>query len=84
MASSLPFSAIVIFILIGIGISTGLFFCVAEGCKCRECKNPLNFLFFLCWLISLLFLFGGLWIKMDDFENYQIDCCNFNECCEVG
>ena len=82
MVSTFPFLAVIIFILLGIGISTGIFDCMDNKCKCSECKEDNNtlifFKFFVC-LISCLFCFGGLWIKREDFREYELDFCSLDE-----
>ena len=83
VVSVVPFLAVIIFIFVGICISTGFYAYIRYGCKCKDCKNPFYFFQFLCWLISCLFCFGGLWIKMEGFGNYKFDCCSLDECCVI-
>ena len=82
--SSLPSLGVVIFILVGFFISSGLKDFFDWDCSCEECANNFNLHKFCFCLFSFLFCFGGLWTKCTDFETYEYECCNAGECCDIG
>ena len=82
--SSIPSLCVVIFILAGLCVSTGLWSFLDYDCSCEECRENFNLHKFLCCIFSFFFCFGGLWIKFEDFETYEYECCNIGECCDIG
>ena len=84
--SSLPSLLVAIFLLSFFCLSTGI--CnYLDGCDditliCYNFKLH-KFLFFI---LSFLFCFGGLWIKvvnLQEFE-YEYECCYVGNCCDIG
>ena len=81
--SSIPVIGVIIFIIRGFCISIGCRVCFQNGnCNCDECKMNFRLHEFLCWLFSWIFCFGGLWIKMTDFKEYECGC-DFGQCCYI-
>ena len=79
--SFLPFFGIIVFIFMGIIISSGLDVCLSGKFEYQDCKRKCVLHQFLFWLISCFICFGGLWNKMNGFKQYSCEGCNLSECC---
>ena len=82
--SSLPSLVVVIFIVLGLICSSGIVDCCQFDCDCQECKDNFKIHQFLFCIFSFLFCCGGCWIKMSSLQDYEYDCCNIGECCDIG
>ena len=80
---SIPSLLVVGFIVILFFYSTGIF-SYFEFCDCDDCRNNFTLHKFLFCLVSFFLCFGGLWIKMKDLGEYEYECCNVGDCCDIG
>ena len=81
--SSVPALGVGIFIIVGLCCSTGLAHYL-DGCDCDSCIDTFSLHKFLFCFLSFIFCFGGLWIRMIDFQDYEYECCDVDECCDLG
>ena len=84
VSSSFPVFIVIVFIVAGICFSTGFIAYLEYDFDCDECKNNFALHKFLGWLCSCIFCFGGLWIRMTDFQKYKIECCDVGEYCDIS
>ena len=81
--SSVPALGVATFIIVGLCCSTGLAHYL-DGCYCDQCIDTFSLHEFLFCFLSFIFCFGGLWIRMIDFQDYEYECCDVDECCDLG
>ena len=83
--SSIPSLVVVGFIIIGSAFASGLIACCEWGCQdCDECKEAFSLHKFFFCLCSFVFCCGGLWIRMNDINDYEYECCYGGNCCDFG
>ena len=82
--SFIPSVIVAFYILCGLIMSSKILDLCEPDVNCQECKQKCRLHRFLCWLCSCILCFGGLWIKMTKFIEYQYECCTIGECCDIG
>ena len=83
--SSIPSAAIGIFVFISIIYSTGIIQYFCDDCDdCSLIVENFTLHKILFFIFSFLFCFGGLWIRIVSFGEFEYECCSVGNCCDFG
>ena len=81
--SSIPALGVAIFIVVGLFNSSGLYSCLMT-CNCIECVKTFSLHKFLFCLFSFILCCGGCWNRLINFQEYDYNCCGFDDCCDIA
>ena len=81
--SSIPALGVAVFIVVGLFNSSGLYSCLMT-CNCIECVKTFSLHKFLFCLVSFILCCGGCWNRLINFQEYDYNCCGFDDCCDIA